>query len=286
LKNSTFVALGVLLAAAWSSASTASKVGLHSVEPMVLFVVRFALAGLVLLAWAYGRERQPLPRGREWGQLLLLSLLNTALYLTLFIYALQQVTAGLSSLATALSPLFISVLSAALTRQRVSARTWGAIGLGLAGVGVAAWPLLRTSYATPAGLGLLAASMFVYSAGAVYYARIPWRLSRTAVNGWQTLLAAFLCLPVMLLLHRAPNHFDARFWAVEAWLVGAVSVLAVQLWLRLLKADAVRASLFLFLCPIFGFFFATLLLGEPFTGYTAAGTGLVLVGLWWGQRKG
>jgi probable blue pigment (indigoidine) exporter len=59
----------------------------------------------------------------------------------------------------------------------------------------------------------------------------------------------------------------------------------VQLWLRILKADALRASLWLYLCPVFGFLFSAILLGEPITLFTIAGTSLVMLALSIGQRK-
>jgi len=47
----------------------------------------------------------------------------------------------------------------------------------------------------------------------------------------------------------------------------------------------VRASLWLYLCPIFGLTFSTILLHEPFTVYTVIGTALVMVAVFIGQRK-
>jgi drug/metabolite transporter (DMT)-like permease len=64
-----------------------------------------------------------------------------------------------------------------------------------------------------------------------------------------------------------------------------VSILAVQLWLHLLKEDTVKASLWLFLCPIFGLAYASFILQEPFTKYTVIGGVLVLGSLVWGQSK-
>jgi probable blue pigment (indigoidine) exporter len=69
------------------------------------------------------------------------------------------------------------------------------------------------------------------------------------------------------------------------WLVIAVSIGAVQLWLYLLKIDPVKASLWLFLCPIFGFIFANILLNEPITIYTGIGTFCVIFGLYLAQRE-
>jgi probable blue pigment (indigoidine) exporter len=53
----------------------------------------------------------------------------------------------------------------------------------------------------------------------------------------------------------------------------------------LLKTDAVRASLWLYLCPIFGFIYSAILLNEPITLYTITGTLLVMAALYIGQKK-
>jgi probable blue pigment (indigoidine) exporter len=286
LKPTSFLLTGLLFAALWASASAAAKFGLRSAEPLVLFNIRFFIAGALLLAYAYGVEQQPLPRGRrEWTQLAVFGLLNTALYLSLFVLAMKTTAAGIGSLATATNPLFISLLTAFWVGKPVAAREWGGVALGIAGVALATYPLLQNSYATTTGLLLLGGSMISYSIGTIYYSERTWTLSRSALNGWQTILSAVMLLPLTGYLYEGRNRFDVTFWASEFWLVVLVSVLAVQLWLRLLRADAVRASLFLFLCPIFGFAYATLLLGEPFTWQTVAGTVLVLLGLWLGQRR-
>jgi drug/metabolite transporter (DMT)-like permease len=135
------------------------------------------------------------------------------------------------------------------------------------------------------GLLLLALSMLTYSIGAVYYSSVRWVLPRSVINGWQVFLGGLMLLPFTLLFEGGATSYDARFWLSIAWLVLPVSIAAVQLWLYLLKEDAVRASLWLFLCPIFGLSYSTWLLDEPFTLYTIAGTCLVLLSLYVGQRR-
>jgi probable blue pigment (indigoidine) exporter len=95
-----------------------------------------------------------------------------------------------------------------------------------------------------------------------------------------------MLLPFSIFFFRGNNNFDLKFWLSLAWLIIPVSIFAIQLWLRLLREDAVRASLWLFLCPIFGLGFATLFLDEPFTLYTTVGTAIVLIALYIGQKKG
>ncbi|MBT1685070.1 EamA family transporter [Fulvivirgaceae bacterium PWU37] len=280
-----YLLTGLLFSMLWASASVAGKFGLKGAEPLVFFTLRFLLAGALLLAYVSLVEKSRLPAGREWVQLTIFGTLNTTLYLGLFIVALQHVTPGITTLAIALNPLFISIMSALLMKRRVKGIEWLSIALGVAGVIIAAYPLLRDSQATTTGMLLLAASMVAYSYGAVYYAGVDWQLSRTTINAWQVFLGGILIAPFAGLLHKVPSRFDLTFWLSLAWLIVPVSIGAVQLWLRLLKTDAVRASLWLYLCPVFGFLYAAVLLHEPLTLFTLAGTALVLLALYLGQQK-
>jgi probable blue pigment (indigoidine) exporter len=276
---------GILFSIFWASASVAGKFGLFSVEPLVLFNLRFFGAGVILLGYVYLSGKDRIPEPKEWSQLTLFGALNTTLYLGIFVLALSQVTPGITTLAVALNPLLISILSAFWNKRKVSIQEWIAVFVGISGVFLAAYPHLETSFATPFGLILLGFSQLAYSIGAVYYARVPWKLSRMAINGWQVLIGGVLLLPFTVIMHERDNHFDLRFFLSLAWLVLPVSIVAIQLWLRLLKTDAVRASMWLYLCPVFGFLYASLLLGEPLGVYTFIGTGLVLVALYVGQRR-
>jgi drug/metabolite transporter (DMT)-like permease len=281
----TYIATGFGFALLWASASTAGKFGLQSVEPLTFFTVRFLLAGILLLLIAHGVLKYSLPQGKEWRQITIFGLFNTALYLGIFILALKFVAAGITTMAIALNPLMIGILSAVLMKRKVLLREWVSILIGLIGVGIATWPLLQSGHSTVGGVLLIILCMLMYSIGSVYYASIKWQLQRLVINGWQVFIGGLMLLPLAWLMHRDTNNFDLSFWLSLAWLIIPVSIIAVQLWLRLLKDDAVRASLWLFLCPVFGFMYATFLLHEPFTIHTAVGALLVMAALYVGQFK-
>jgi probable blue pigment (indigoidine) exporter len=284
-RSLSFITTGLLFSIFWASASVAGKFGLLSVEPLVLFNIRFLGAGVLLLAYTFIAEKSRTPTGNEWTSLTIFGAFNTTLYLGIFVIALQHSSPGITTLAVALNPLFISVMTASWMKRKVSLLEWLSIVIGLTGVLIASYPLLKNSEVRPIGLVLLILSMAAYSAGAVYYASVKWNLSRISINGWQVFIGGILLIPFTFLLHSDENNFDQTFWLSLAWLIIPVSIGAVQLWLRLLKTDAVKASLWLYLCPIFGFVYAAILFHEKITLYTIFGTVLVLAALYVGQTR-
>lgn len=284
---------GLGFAALWASASVATKFGVQSVPPLILANVRFFIAGIGMLLVAYsmrpnrpGQLRQAWPTRTEFKRIAVFALLNTTIYLGAFVLALKQVSAGIGSLSTATNPLFITLLSAVWLRRMPRRTEIGGLLLGLMGVCLATYPLLEEAHATVQGLLILLAGMISVSAATVYYARFEWQLPTLVFNGWQVLIGGVLLLPFTLFFADFnAAHYDGRFWASVFWLIVPVSVGALQLWFFLVRQDPVRASLWLFLCPIFGFLYANLLLNESITAWTVAGTALVIGGLWLGRKS-
>ncbi len=282
-----FVAVGIVFAFLWSSAATATKLALGSAQPLTIAVIRFLLAGGLMLLISHGLLKKRHPQKKEWKQLAVYGLLNVAIYLGVYVIAMQFLGAGIGSLAIAINPLFISLLAALFFRYRITGTAIFCLMICTVGVVMAAWPMLQNSYATPLGMVLLFASMLTYSIAAIYYTRQQWNgLDILTINGWHTLLGGLFLLPLALIGYdAAKNHFDGRFWMGTGWLAIPVSIGAVQAWLYLLKINTVAAAYWLYLCPVFGFLLAYLVLNEPITGFTILGMLLVIGGLYVSQRK-
>lgn len=285
--NWKYIAAGVFFALLWSSAATATKISLQSAQPFVIAVARFFIAGAGMLVFAHLFWRKRFPHKKEWLYITVYGLLNISLYLGLYVVAMQEVSAGLGSMAVAVNPVLISILSAALFDHKMGIKHWLSLLLCSAGVVVAAWPLLQNSFATVNGILIMLVSMLAYSVGAIYFARTKWSdLHILTINGWQTLIGGLLLIPILLLTYKSElNHLDLNFYSGVLWLAIPVSIAAVQLWLWLLKRNAVTASYWLFLCPVFGFIIAAISLKEPITLYTIGGVMLVTVGLYVAQKK-
>jgi len=277
---SWFVA-GFLFAALWASASTATKIGLTVSQPFVIAEVRFALAAAILLIISHGVFKHRLPEKREWRQLAIYGFLNITAYLGLYVVAMQTVTAGIGAMAVASNPVFIGFLSVFFLKKKLQIYLVGSIIICTLGVVCASWPLLRNATFEANGLLLLLLSMLCYSVGAIYFSAQRWNgLSLLAINGWQTLLGGLFLLPLTVVFYQHPaNQWNGRFWWSVTWLAIPVSIIAVQLWLWLLRVHAVRAGLWLYLCPLFGFMIAAWLMNDSINAYTISGVAMVMGGL-------
>lgn len=204
----------------------------------------------------------------------------------MYVVAMQSITAGIGALAVASNPVLISFLSVFFLKKRLSASIVLSLAICILGVLCAAWPLLKGAAVSTSGLLILFGSMLSYSVAAIYFSSRNWnQLPLLAVNGWQTLLGGLFLLPIVLYLYdQGANRYNMTFWASVGWLAIPVSIFAVQLWLWLLQKNPVRAGLWLFLCPLFGFIIAALVLGDKISSYTVAGVLLVILGLMVSKR--
>ncbi len=156
-----------------------------------------------------------------------------------------------------------------------------------AGVLCAAWPLFEQAQVTTRGLLIVVFSMLSYSVAAVYFSSARWNnLHLFTINGWQTFIGGLLLVPFTWYYYSGvANHFDLKFWAAVTWLAVPVSIVAVLLWLRLLKTDSIKAGMWLFLCPVFGYMIAAVIMKDTITMYTLVGVLLVMIGLLMSQQN-
>ncbi len=273
--------LGLLFVLLWSSAATAAKVGIRDAEPLTLLDARFFLAGGILLTYLHGiRRASPLPQGRQWLHLVVLAITNSAGYLGLSWYSFRFVPAGLFGLFIATNPLIVGLLSWLWLKRQVKREEWLGIAIAGAGLAVAALPRLQGKEAAPIGIALVLLAMLIYSFGSVYYKWSEIKLTGLTLNAWQVFIGALLLLPFAGLLNgdHVPR-FTPSLIAALSWSVIPVSIIANLLWFYLLKQDALRANMWLFLNPIFGYVIAWLVLGEAMRVTDFVGLALVMAGL-------
>lgn len=276
-----WVLIGFIFTLLWSSASTATKIGLKVAQPLTIALMRFLLASVCMLIYAHLIRRYPLPKGRQWKMITIYGIFNITIYLGLYVLAMKDVTAGVGALAIATSPIFIGLLSIIVLKQIPPIKVMAALLLGLLGVVVAAWPLLHGTGVSVKGLVILLIGMLSYSIASIYFNKMDWQgLKILTINGWQTMIGGILLLPFMILTYqKQANQYSLDFWISSGWLAIFVSIAAIQCWLWLLKSAPIKAGMWLYLCPIFGFIIAAIFMHDPLSLYTLTGVVMVLFAL-------
>ncbi|MBN8620471.1 MAG: DMT family transporter [Anaerolineae bacterium] len=273
--------IGLLFAFLWASGAIAAKVGFRGSPPLTILDARFFIAGSLMLLLNYGlRRSSPLPKRSDWKHLTVLALTNSTIYLGLSWLALQQISAGVLNLFIACNPFLVALFSGLWLGRKVTRQEWLGMLVSAAGLLLATLPTLLDSQAGLGGLIMAAVAMLTYSLGSVYFKWAKVELPGIILNTWQLSIGAVLLLPFAI-ISNGPTlpQVTPDLIAGLGWSVIAISILAVILWFHLLNKDPVRANMWLFLSPVFGYLQAAVVLHEGIRVTDILGTLLVLLGL-------
>jgi drug/metabolite transporter (DMT)-like permease len=279
-----YTLLALVFCHLWSGAFVAVKVGLASSPPLFLMASRFLIAGAVLLAWAWLTGRA-LPTPREWGGIVLLGLLNNAIYLGLTAIALRDVSAGMGAILASTNPLILAMVAPWFLGERVSRRKVGGLVMAFGGV---VWVMSSRvgPENRPGAMALVVFSIMFLVAGTILFKRIRPDQDLIVVNAGQLFVAGLaLTVPSVLLEPLASVRLTPSFMATQAYLIAGVSWTGMLIWFWLLRhGDATRASAWFFLNPVIGIFLGATLLGEPLRAQDFLGAATVAFGIHLVQR--
>ncbi|MFG6447289.1 DMT family transporter [Roseateles sp. BYS180W] len=268
----------LLMAAIWGSSFLFMRVSVPEFGPLALAGVRVAGAAMLLVPLLAWRGQLSVLR-QHAGPLALMGLMNTAIPFVCFAFAAQSITAGLSSILNATTPIWGAVLAWVILGQQIRASQ--VLGMLLALVGVVVLGAPEASFKAGgsgwAVLACLLAALF-YGLGALYGKQRLGQLPPLTVAGGSQLFAALALLPATAWFWPAQWPSLASWGAVAA-LAWVCTGLALVLFFRLLAVVSPPVAMSVtFLIPVFGLLWGTLLLHEPFTLRMALGCAVVLLG--------
>ena len=198
-----FVAIYVI----WGSTYLAIRYAVETIPPLVTVGVRQAIAGGIMLAWAWLRGFRP--TRQQWAAGFVLGTFFFLIGHGSLFWAEQYVGSGLAALLIATEPMFILVLAWMMGQQRISRLS--AVGLGVGVVGVAMLTGAELTVKGSSLLGLLAVLLgsLSWSLGVVISPRLKLpsdALGRTALPT--------ICGAVMLLAAAGiSGEFQQTHWA-------------------------------------------------------------------------
>jgi drug/metabolite transporter (DMT)-like permease len=266
------------LAALWGASFLFMRLGAAEFGPVALAAVRVGGAAMVLLPLLRWRGQVGELR-RHWRSIFVVGITNSALPFLGFSYAALSITAGLSSIFNASSPLFAAVLGWLWLKDRPSGPRIAGLAIGFAGVLGLAWE--KASF-KPGGSGwaivaCLAAAL-MYGLSANYTKRRLQGVAPLAVAAGSQLSAA-LVLAVPAMWWWPATMPSARAWAMVALLAVLCTGVAYLMYFRLIAhvgpANAITVT---FLIPAFAMLWGWLFLAEPLTVAMVLGCAVILFG--------
>ncbi|MBF6075528.1 DMT family transporter [Nocardia beijingensis] len=266
----------------WSSAFIAGVIGVGAAPPLFVLFVRFAVAGVLLTAYAF-IARVTWPHGGQLRHVLVAGLLMQMVQFGAFYTAMaEHVSAAVIALVQGLNPVVIA-LCAGLIGEVVTMRQW--FGFGIGGVGVAL-AVFDQSHFSLTGLLLCVVGLLGLSIGTVYQKRFTPAVDPRAATALHVVISAPIAGALAWLSGQVDVSDAGRFAGSLIWMVLVNSMAAFLLLNAMLRRwDATRVGKLFFATPAVTAILAWLLIDQPLRPLTVAGLAVGLVGLVFAARK-
>jgi drug/metabolite transporter (DMT)-like permease len=270
-----------LLVVIWSSTWVAIKIGLEDCPPLLGAGIRFAFAGLVLLAITAAARR---PLRTDFRLAAVLGVFPFALTYGLVYWGEQYIPSGLAAVLFGVLPLYVALLGAALLPdQPLRRRVIAGVLIAIAGLALAFAESidLGDRELALAGAAALAVAPIGAAVGNISIKLRAGELDPVVLNGWAMLGGGLLLLGVSGL---------GESWGDAAWTgkaVGSIAYLAligsavpfVGLTVLLRHISAQAMSFLAMLLPFGALIFGATLYDEAITARALGGAALVAAGL-------
>ena len=259
----------------WSVSTIASKGALDVFGPLTLTTLRFAPAGLILLALVRSQGKLPTVRRADWPGLWLLALLGIVLTYGLYYTGVARTTASEAVLLTACEPILIALFARIFLREHLSRQQWTGLCVGLAGI----W--LIVGRGGNVGNVIALAALCIETTTSVIAKRLTSLYPGLFVVAIEMLLGSLLLLPGVgwELIHHQP----VLSWAILGYVLYLsliCSALGYGVWFRLMERYPVSAlGAFILIQPLFGPLAGWMFRHETLTARAVVGAALVILGV-------
>lgn len=278
----TDLALLLLLATLWGGSYTFIRIGVETIPPLTLIAARTLLAGAILLVVLRWRGLR-LPRDlATWRLFLAQACLNSVVPFTLIAWAERSVEAGLATILSSTSPIFVVLLTClSATAERLPRLRLAGIAAGLAGTLLIVGTEAMTGLGDQLGpqMALVAAS--VCYAGAALFGRNFKGLDPLMPAAGSLICGAVVLLPLSLMLER-PWTLVPSVASIQALIALSIlsTALAFVIYFRLIaRLGSVATTSVAYLRVPTGVLIGMVFLDERLAPTAWAGLALVVGGV-------
>ncbi len=274
-----FAAPGVFVLL-WASGFVGAKLGLGYVEPLTFLSLRMgAVVALLVLIIALTRPKWP--NGAGILHSVLTGLMVHGLYLGGVFVAIENgVSAGLAALIVSLQPVLTSTIANRFLGERVAARQWLGLALGLLGVYLVLYEKTAAGDATPFGWLSATVALIGITAGTLYQKRFGGSMDWRPALCVQYIAAGILFALGAFIFETRVVHWTPQLMFALGWLVLALSFGGIWLFYFLIRrAAATRVTSLFYLTPPMTALMAWVLFDERLAPLALFGMAVCVVGV-------
>ena len=265
-----------ILGAVWGSAFMFIKIATPELGPIALVNIRLAVAGLIFIPFLLQNKYLKHFKSNI-KNILVLSIVNTALPFSLFAFASLESSSNMLSILNGTTAIMAVVISTIWLKVKLNVFQIMGVFVGLFGIIVLANPdnIYISTKATIFCLG----AAFCYALSANYIQKFAHKTNTTVLIGWSLVIASILLIPLTML--NLPSQFPSPKVIFSILWLGVISTgIAFLGYVRLIeKIGAVKTATVAYFIPVFGVIWGYIFLSEPITLQILIGMMLILTGI-------
>jgi drug/metabolite transporter (DMT)-like permease len=270
----------------WGSTYFGIAVAIRTIPPFLMASIRFAVAGLILVAFDLLRhpEARRMPTRRQLLDSAIVGGLLLGIGNGFVSLGEKTVPSGIAAILIAMMPLWFALLGWIYLRQRLPRIVVGAIALGFFGTALLVWPAGEGANTFDAfGIVILFLAPLGWAHGSIYsVSRAKLPPSPLTASGVQMLAGAAATL-VEALLVGEPARFDPGAISLEsAFAVGYLVIFGSMVaytaygWL-LRNAPLSLVGTYAYVNPVVAVALGTIFLHEPISARTIIAAAIILI---------
>lgn len=269
----------------WGTTWLASKQGVKYIPDAIQMAgIRQLLGGLCYVGF-FLYKKMPLPKGKEWIPILVLSFLNFMISNGLSTLALQyNISAGLGAIIGAIFPLWLVVIGLFIAKTKMPVMAIIGLILGFGGVCIIFYDHLNEFLDSKFQIGILLSviATWTWAIATLYTKRQALHFNPYYGLGLQMVISGIVLYSVSAAMGRAVplTAIPWQSWAAIAYLVIFGSLIAFVCYLYALQnLPTEQASIYAYINPIVAVVLGSIVFDEKLTIYLAIGGLVTLLGV-------
>lgn len=276
-----------LLAVVWSANFIFAKIALRELDAMSLAMLRFSLAGVIILPVYLWKRGVPTWLSKQDWFFLFISALSIGGNQLAFVQGLSRTSVAHSALILALTPVWVLLMSRILGHEAITAAKLTGFAIAVAGVGVLQARHSAGNTSTVLGDFLILIASILWAAYTVASKAARERFDGLTMNTITYGGTALVFAPMTLWFGRNVDFGGLSLGAWGSLLYMAIfpTLVGVAIYFHAMRyMPATRISMVAYAQPLLATVFAMAALGERISQSVILGGVLVILGVIWTER--